>query len=59
MAYWLAVVQKEREEQEQYDEMMSDLYDAYENRRYSDMDMTEEDRIVSALENGEGELYGF
>lgn len=52
-------MKKEREEQEQYDQMMSDLYDAYEKRRYSDMDMSEEERIMSALENGNGELYGF
>ena len=50
---------KRNKEQEDYDQMMSDLYDAYEKRRNTDMDMTEEDRIMSALENGEGELYGF
>lgn len=51
--------EKRRREQEDYDQMMSDLYDAYEERRYSDMDMSEEERIMSALENGNGELYGF
>lgn len=51
--------EKRRKEQEDYDQMMSDLYDAYEERRYSDMDMNEEERIMSALENGNGELYGF
>lgn len=51
--------EKRRKEQEDYDQMMSDLYDAYEERRYSDMDMSEEERIMSALENGNGELYGF
>lgn len=51
--------EKRRKEQEDYDQMMSDLYDAYEERRYSDLDMSEEERIMSALENGNGELYGF
>ena len=51
--------EKRRKEQEDYDQMMSDLYDVYEERRYSDMDMSEEERIMSALENGDGELYGF
>lgn len=51
--------EKRRKEREDYDQMMSDLYDAYEERRYSDMDMSEEERIMSALENGNGELYGF
>jgi len=51
--------EKRRREQEDYDQMMSDLYDAYEERRYSDMDMSEEERIMSALENGNDELYGF
>lgn len=52
-------MQKEREEQMKYNEMMNDLYEAYENRRYSDIDMSEEEKVMSALENGEGELYGF
>ena len=51
--------EKRRREQEDYDQMMSDLYDAYEERKYSNMDMSEEERIMSALENGNGELYGF
>ena len=51
--------EKRRMEQEDYDQMMSDLYDAYEERRCSDLDMSEEERIMSALENGNGELYGF
>ena len=51
--------EKRRKEQEDYDQMMSDLYDAYEEKRYSDMDMSEEERIMSALENSNGELYGF
>lgn len=51
--------EKRRKEQEDYDQMMGDLYDAYEERRYSDMDMSEEERIMSALENDNGELYGF
>ena len=51
--------EKRRKEQEDYDQMMSDLYDAYEERRYSDLDMSEEERVMSALENGNGELYGF
>jgi hypothetical protein len=51
--------EKRRREQEDYDQMMSDLYDAYEKRMYSDMNMSEEDRIMAALESGEGELYGF
>ena len=52
-------MQKEREEEVQYCEMMDAFYEACENRRYSDMDMSEEDRVMSALENGDGELYGF
>lgn len=51
--------EKRKEEQEKYDEMMSDMYDAYENNRYSNMDMTEEDRIMSALENGNGDAFGY
>ena len=47
-----------RKQQEDYDQMMSDLYDAYEQAKLSDMDMNDEDRIMVALENGEGELYG-
>ena len=50
---------KRRKEQEDYNQMMSDMYDAYEETRYSEMDMSEEERVMSALENGEGELYGF
>lgn len=51
--------QNEQECQEDYDELMSDLYEAYEKRQCSEMDMTEEDRIMSALEDGNGEIFGF
>ena len=51
--------QKEQECQEDYDEYMSNVYESYEKRRCAEMDMTEEDRIMSALEDGNGELYGF
>ncbi len=46
-------------QQEDHNQMMSDLYDAYEERRYSDMDMSEEEKVMSALESGNGELYGY
>lgn len=52
-------LQKQEKEHEEYDEMMNSFYEAYENRRYSEIDLTEEDKIMAALENGEGELYGF
>lgn len=51
--------EKRRKEQEDYDQMMTDLYDAYEERKYSNMDMSEEEKVMSALENGNGEPYGF
>jgi len=51
--------EKRKEEQEKYDEMMSSMYEAYEKQKYSDLGMTEEDRIMSALENGNGENFGF
>lgn len=51
--------EKKRKKLEDYEQMTSDMYDAYEERRYSDMDMSEEERIMAALENGNGELYGF
>lgn len=58
--YYFQLQERKREkEQEDYNQMMSDLYDAYKERRHSDTDMTEEERIMSALENGEGELCGF
>ena len=51
--------EKRNREKEDYDQMMSDLFYAYDKRRNSDIDMNEEERVMSALENGEGELYGF
>jgi hypothetical protein len=51
--------EKRRKEQEYHDQMMSDLYNAYEEQRFSDLDMSEEDKVMSALENGNGELYGY
>lgn len=50
---------KLKKEQEDYNQMLSDLFDACENRKYSEHNMSEEERIMHALENGEGELYGF
>jgi len=58
--YFLKQQEERRKRRESdYDQMMSDLYDAYEEKRYSDMDMSEEERVMSALENGNGELCGF
>lgn len=58
--YYLQQQEEKKKQQEaDYNQMMSDLYDACEDRRYSDIDMSEEERIMSALENGTGELYGF
>lgn len=51
--------ERRKRRESDYDQMMSDLYDAYEEKRYSDMDMSEEERVMSALENGNGELCGF
>lgn len=36
-----------------------DAYEAAQRRQWDLMDMSEEDRIMDALENGMGELYGF
>ncbi|MBO5632541.1 MAG: hypothetical protein J5965_26095 [Aeriscardovia sp.] len=56
--YFLKQQEERRKRRESdYDQMMSDLYDAYEEKRYSDM--SEEERVMSALENGNGELCGF
>ena len=58
--YFLKQQEERRKRRESdYDQMMSDLYDAYEEKRYSDMNMSEEERVMSALENGNGELCGF
>ena len=46
-------------EEEQWEELMASTYDAYENHRYDYMDMTPEERVMGALENGMGELYGY
>lgn len=40
-----------------YDQMMGGFHDAYEEK--ANMDMSEEERVMSALENGNGELCGF
>ena len=57
---YLQQLEAERQqEQNDYEEWMSNLYDAYERNRYSDMDMSEEDMVMAALENGEGECYGY
>jgi len=45
--------------QEDYAEYMDRVYKTYEKKQFVDIDMSEEDRIMSALENGDGELYGF
>jgi len=59
-AYFLAQrEERNRQEEEKWEEMMADMYDAYENHRYDDMDMSPEERVMSALENGMGELYGY
>lgn len=50
--------QKSKEEQA-YNQMMDAFYEANESKRCLDMYMTEEERVMLALENGEGELYGF
>ena len=52
-------IHKEREEQIEYDAMMNSLYEASEERRCKEMYMTEEERIMDALENGDAEIYGF
>ena len=52
-------VQKTYEEDKQCEELMASMYDAYENHRYDYMDMSPEDRVMGALENGMGELYGY
>ena len=57
--HFLQQQQERNNEQDDYNQMMNDLHDAYEETYNSDIDMTEEERIMSALENGEGELYGF
>lgn len=49
----------EEEEEREYYRMMDAAYAAYEKRQYDEIGMSEEDRIMSALENGEGEYYGF
>lgn len=36
-----------------------DVYKAAQRRQWDLMDMSEEDRVMDALENGMGELYGF
>ena len=46
----------EREEHALYEEM---LYNASEVKRCSNMDMSEGEIIMNALENGEGEMFGF
>jgi len=52
-------IQKEMRNQEDYAEYMDRVYKTYEKKQFVDIDMSEEDRIMSALENGDGELYGF
>lgn len=51
--------EKRRQEEDKWEEMMADMYDAYENHRYDDIDISPEERVMNALENGMGELYGF
>lgn len=38
---------------------MNQSYQSYENKMCDNSDMSEEDRIMSALEKGDGEHYGF
>lgn len=54
-----AEYEREREEREAYNCMMQAAYEAHEQRMFDQMNMTEEDRVMDALENGEGELYGY
>ena len=51
--------EKRRREEEEWEDMMAEMYDAYESHRYDDMDMSPEERVMSALENGMGEIYGY
>ena len=58
--YYLQQQEEKRKLQEaEYCQMMSDLYDAYEEKRYSDTRMSAEEMVMSALENGNGELFGY
>ena len=52
-------IQKEMGNQEDYVEYIDRVYKSYETKQFVDIDMSEEDRIMSALENGDGELFGF
>lgn len=57
--YLMHQEERRKHREADYDQMMGDFHDAYEEKRYSDMDMSEEERVMSALENGNGELCGF
>lgn len=50
---------KEQEELARELEYLDNVYERYLENDYSSMDMSEEDRIMDALENGDAEKYGF
>lgn len=56
--YMRDLKQREKEEEEQEDAYYA-MMDAYEDHKWDRMDMTEEDRIMDALENGDADIYGF
>ena len=41
------------------DDWEAGAYEEYEEHKYDDMDLSSEEQIMRALENGDGEYHGF
>lgn len=53
-------LQEERDaEYEEMENLLSELYDTYEEHKYEDIYMTEEDKVMKALEGDAAEYYGY
>ncbi len=58
-SYHAKLEAKRRKEEMEQDDWEAGAYEEYEEHKYDDMDLSSEEQIMRALENGDGEYHGF